>query len=151
MELELERKKDISIVYWLRDVFDDVTNIDILDEYSVKELQVPSLALQTGLITGEDFQLGDRTQKLIRLWHIDIYAKSTEQRNDIAYRLLREVDDGIPVYDYDEGFPPDYDPTQIGTIGVFNKGYTPIAVVPELLEKMYWRGSVTIFTEYSEV
>ena len=149
--MELERKKDTSIVYWLMDTFSDVSSITILDEYSNRELEVPSLALQTGLITDEEFQLGDRTQKLIRLWHIDIYAKSTEQRNEIAYRLLRELDDGIPVYDYDEGFPPDIDPSRIGTISVFSKEYTPIAVVPELLDKMYWRGSVTIFTEYSEV
>lgn len=149
--MELEKKKDISIVYWLRDIFSDVSSLKVVDEYREQELSVPSIALETGPMSSKPFQLGDRTKQTFKTWYIDLYANSSEQRNEMAYRIMRLLDEGISVYDYDEGFPPSISPTKIGLIGVLEQKYDPISVVPDLLEVMYWRGSVTIFTDYSEV
>jgi len=149
--MELNRKKDTSVVYWLRDIFVDVSGMVVVDEYREQELVVPSIALETGPMSSQPFEMGSRTKQFFRTWYIDIYAKNAEQRNEMAYRIMREADNGISVYDYDEGFPPLVSPTKIGTIGVLEQKYDPISVVPDLLEVMYWRGSVTIFTDYTEI
>lgn len=149
MALSIERKKDMSIYYWLVDLFADTPFISVFDEYNEGELVLPTVAVKTGVLNAVPFELGNRTQKNFRVWSIDIYTKNKAQRNDYAYRVLEAVDNGIPVYNYDEGFPPAVTPTQLGAIVILEKKHTPIDVIPELPEKMYWRGQVTILTEYS--
>lgn len=147
--MEHERKEDRSIYYWLVDLFEDSPFIEIVDENTDSDLVIPSIALSVGPINARGIQLGDRRQYNMRVWYIDIYAINKDQRSDIAYKIFRALDNGIPVYDYDEGFPPEFDPTQIDTIVIDEKKYKPVDIVPELVEKMYWRGSITILSEVS--
>lgn len=150
--MDIERKKDRSIYYWLKDtVFSDSAFIKIVDAYDTDEATVPSIAVRPDIIDAEPVQMGDRRQYNIRIWYLDIYAVNKDQRADIAYRILREVDNGIPILDFDEGFPPDVTPSTIGAIRVDQKRFTPVDVNPELVEKMYWRGSITIVEELSQL
>lgn len=150
--MDIERKKDRSIYYWLKDdVFSDATWITIVDAYDTDEATVPSIAIRPDIIDAEPVQMGDRRQYNIRVWYLDIYAVNKDQRADIAYRLMEEVDNGIPILDFDEGFPPDVTPSQIGTIIADQKRYTPVDVNPELVVKMYWRGSITIVEGLSQL
>lgn len=145
----LERKKDQSIYYWLVSLFSDASFVTIQDEYNSAALTLPAVAIRTGVLNARPLELGNRVQENYRVWYIDIFAKNVSQRNDFAYRILDAVDTGIPVFDYDEGFPPTVSPTQIGAIVVLEKKHTPIDVITELPENMYWRGQITLFTEYS--
>jgi len=150
--MDFERKKDRSIYYWLKDdVFSDADWIKIVDAYEDDEATIPSVAIKPDIIDAEAVQMGDRRQYNIRLWYLDIYAVNKDQRADIAYRIMREIDNGIPILDFDEGFPPDVTPTQIGAIIVRQKRFTPIDVNPELVEKMYWRGSITMVEYLSQL
>jgi len=150
--LDFERKKDRSIYYWLKDdVFSDADWILIVDAYEDDETTVPSIAIKPGVIDAEPVQMGDRRQYNIRVWYLDVYAVNKDQRADIAYRIMREIDDGIPILDFDEGFPPAVTPTQIGAIICDQKRYTPVDVNPELIEKMYWRGTITIVENLSQL
>jgi len=42
------------------------------------------------------------------------FAQTKAQRDEIGYRILDSLEQCIPVYDYDEGFPPDTTPTNLG-------------------------------------
>ena len=147
--MDIQTKQDRSVYYWLVDLFSDAPFINIVDEYTGGDLTPPTVAVKTGVMNGVPFELGNKLTKDYKIWFIDIYAKNVTQRNDFAYRVYNAINQGIPVYDYDEGFPPDVAPTQLGALNLVEKKHTPIEVIPELPEKMYWRGQVTLFLEYS--
>jgi hypothetical protein len=150
--MDFERKKDRSIYYWLKDdVFSDASWITIIPDYEEDEATVPSVVVRPDEIDSQLAQMGDRRMYNIRVWYIDIYAVNKDQRSDIAYRIMRELDNGIPILDFDEGFPPAVTPSQIGAIIARQKRYTPINVNPELIEKMYWRGYITIVENLSQL
>lgn len=149
--MHIERKKDRSIYYWLVDLFSDAPFIKIVPENEEDELTLPRIAVTVSDVTGLSYELGNRHQALIRAWFIDIYAVNKDQRLDIAWRIMDALDNGIPILDFDEGFPPEVTPTQIGAIVVKEKSFTKIDVNPELVEKMYWRGSITILQDLTQV
>jgi hypothetical protein len=55
------------------------------------------------------------------------------------------LESDVPVYNYDEGFPPSSTPSRIGCLKTDDIKMQIIKVLPELTEKMYYR-SVIIFT-----
>jgi hypothetical protein len=141
--MELLRKQDLSVIYWLKDLFEDSPFISVVSEYTSGTLTPPCIAVETGSTDGEPFELGNREVLLQRQYYLDVYALNISQRNDYAYTIFNELTtDAIPVYDYDEGFPPDVSPTQIGTLKFVKARIDPITLDPELVDQMKYRSSI---------
>jgi len=147
--MHIERKKDLSVYYWLVDLFSDASYITVNDGYPETGLVIPSVVVDYQNIRPLPYEMGNKNQMFHRLWVLDINAKNKSQRDEIGYRLLETLQDSIPVYDYDEGFPPDVTPTQLGNLLPRNIQLIPIKVMPELVTKLYYRAVVTFTAEYS--
>ena len=96
-------------------------------------------------------ELGNRVGIDIRIWFIDIFAKTKSQRDDFSYRLKNELQNRIPVFDYDEGFPPDVSPTQLGTILTEDVRIEPVQIMPQLVKKMYFRAKASFVGTYTPI
>jgi hypothetical protein len=70
----------------------------------------------------------------------------------MAYRVYNELDYGIPVYDYNEGFPPAVSPTRLGCLRVKDdeKRLETIRVLPQLVDKLYYRASISFVMVYDK-
>lgn len=146
-----ERKEDLSMYYHISNQFTDASYVVIEDSFPDTVLELPTVAVDAGTLDHELFEMGNRTPLRIRKWYIDVFAKTKSQRDDFCYRILNSLDDGINVYDYDEGFPSDVSPTKIGHLGLIKKSFLPIPVMVEENQKKYYRGQVIIITENDQV
>jgi hypothetical protein len=147
----LERKEDLSIYYFLDDNLSTVPGITIVDGFPEKVLTLPTVSIDAGRIDLKHYELGTRNELRERKWFIDIYAKNKSQRDEIGYKLLEDLENGIIVYDYDLGFPPDVTPTRIGFLQILSTSFLPIRIVPEMVEKMYYRATITFVAQNEEV
>lgn len=146
--MHLLRKQDLSIYYFLKDdVFASYDFVNVADGYPDADIQLPTVSIEALDINPIEFELGNRVGRKDRLWVMDIYATNKAQRDEFAYLIVDELENGIPVYDYDEGFPPPT-PTQLGALDVRNIRATPVIIFPEIEEKLYWRESVVFSTIY---
>jgi hypothetical protein len=123
--------------------------ITITDEFPTQNLAIPSVAVEAREVNPQPWELGNYVQKVNRIWDIDVFAKSIPQRDEISYVIKDALEPGIPVYDYDEGFPPDVSPSLIGRMNPLDIKITPVRVMPELVEKLYYRATVQFVAEYS--
>lgn len=146
----LERKQDLSIYYWLEDLFSSYSIVTINDGYPDGDLQRPSVTIEAEPIDILPYEMGSRTGRRIRIWSIDVIALNKAQRDEFISLILNDIESGIPVYDYDEGFPPDNSPTQIGLLRPQDIRAIPVRIFPELVEKMYWRSTIRFSSEYNE-
>ena len=146
--MELNRKQDLSIYYWLKEVLP--TFVTVVDGFPEDDLVLPTASVETLPIEGVPFELGGR-DKDIRFWRIDIFADNKSQRDDMAYVVYKELEDNISVYNYDEGFPPDISPSKIGCMKCYDRRVAPIKVFEELVRKLYWRSAITFWTEYETI
>lgn len=142
----LERKQDLSIYYWLKDLMDTYPMITVNDGYPDEDLILPSVTIESQTIKLIDSELGSRTGRRERFWVVDILALNKAQRDEIASIIINDIETGIPVFDYDEGFES---PTQVGLLRPFDVGVTTIRIFPSLVEKMYWRNTIRFYTEYN--
>lgn len=152
--MELARKIDLSVYYWLNDLMPDM--VSVYDGYPIGpdgfpegELQIPSVASVRQPLELKPFELGG-----CRLsWYfyiIDVYGLTKSQRDDMAYIIQTNLDNNVPVYNYDEGFPPGISPTRQGTLVVTGDIRSqPVYVFPELAPKKYWRAVVDFIGHYS--
>lgn len=112
-----ERNEDISLYHWLKAEFTDAPFVTVTDGFPDELLSTPTVSLEWDSLTGYEFELGNRTRLKERLWYIDIFAKNKSQRDDFAYRIYNDLQDGIPVYNYNEGFPEQgASPTRVATL-----------------------------------
>lgn len=147
-----ERKEDLSIYYFLVDLFADIGDfLTIVDGFPMENLKIPTLAVEAKSIDTLKWELGNRTRVQFRTWYIDVFAKNKSQRDEFAYRLLNGLEACIPVYDYDEGFPPDVDPTELGCLEVEDLRLRIIRVYPELVDKLYYRATVSFVATYNQL
>lgn len=146
--MRLNRKIDRSIYYWLDDLVHDSVNVE--DGFPSGELVLPTVSITNLDIEGMPFELGGDEQNWY-FWRIDVFAKNKEQRDELAYQIFDCLEDNITVQDYDEGFPPSVTPSRIGTLVVSKRKLRPIHVFKDLVEKIYWRSSITFFTYYETV
>lgn len=149
--MHLLRKQDLSVLYWLKNLFADSPMINVVDGFPETGLVLPTVALEEDITNTEPIQLGDRTTAKIRNYFIDIFAETKTQRNEIGYRLLEALDDKISIYNYDEGFPPGTSPSKLGVLDPTQQTLEPIKVLPELTEKLYYRATVSFLAEYSQL
>lgn len=152
MTMYLERLQDLSMKYWLEDVvFSGISFVTVVDGYPDNVLELPTVSVDNQDIIPEPWELGNPKLKKNRIWEIDIFAVNKSQRDDFSYRILDFIDNSgnVPVYDYNQGFPPDYSPTQSGCMIVTEVSLTPVRIIPETVEKLYYRANIQITAEYS--
>jgi hypothetical protein len=147
----LERKQDLSIYYWLKDLMLPYPMIAVNDGYPATDLQLPSVTIETQDIKLLENELGNRHGLRERLWIIDVIGTSKAQRDEITSIVLNDIETGIPVYDYDMGFPPAVSPTQLGLLRPYDLDVRTVRIFPELTEKMYWRNAIRFLTIYNAI
>jgi len=148
--MQLERKQDLSIYYWLKDLFSAAPFITIKDGFPDVALSIPTVAVESDSIYTKPFELGNRARLKYREFYIDVFAADKSQRDEYAYKIINELEDNIPVYNYDEGFPESVTPTQIGALEVDSITMRVVRILPELTEKMYYRSVVQFSAVYNE-
>jgi len=144
-----ERKEDLSVYYWAVDTFSDAPFINIEDGFPDTDLTIPTVSVDVKTIDTIPGELGNRKRIKLRIWYIDIFAADKSQRDEYAYRVLNELESNVPVYDYDEGFPPNVSPSQIGCLIPQHIKLDIIKVMPELVDKLYYRSTVSFMAIYS--
>jgi len=147
----LERKEDLSVYYFLKSAFADAPQINIEDGFPEGTLKLPTVSVEAGKIDVELFEMGNRDGLRVRRWYIDIYATNKSQRDEFGYRLLDRLKDPIPVYNYDEGFPPSVSPTREGALMVLSKSFIPIRISADVVDKLYYRATVSFVAENNTV
>lgn len=147
----LERIQDLSIYYWLEELMQPYPTVNVNDGYPEGELQLPSVSIESQNIRPGKREMGSRISWRKRFWVIDVMAVNKAQRDELTSIIINDIEQGIPIYDYNEGFPPDVSPTQLGLLMPLDYEVTTIRIFPELMEKMYWRNSVRFFTEYNAI
>lgn len=143
-----ERKENLSIVYYLRDLFSDVSGIDVVDAFPTEPLTVPTISSEAGRIDGLRFELGNRDFQQERVWFIDIFVKNKSQRDEFSFRIINAIKDPIPVYDYDEGFPPTVSPSQIGILRVDRYTEEPFEVDSTEIDILRYRAMIKIVATF---
>lgn len=146
--LSTERCEDLSLIYWLRGKFSGTTYVNVLDGFPESDLVLPSIAVEWEYAEGFPLEIGNRTMLKERQWYIDVFVPTKGQRDEYAYKIFGDLDEGIPVYNYNEGFPPDFSPSQIGTLIVVRKRVTNTRVLPELVDSLYYRATVLFVATY---
>lgn len=147
MDMELERLQDLSIYYWLDGLFSSYSQVTVVDGYPDADVSLPSVSVVDGEIRYSPHELGGVSRRS-RIWQIEVATNNKAQRTEFTSYIVNSLEDGIPVYNYNEGFPPT-SVTQIGTIKPRDFVVRPIRVFPELTEsKMYWREVIVFFDDY---
>lgn len=141
------RLEDLSMFFFIKNMFQDVSFIEVVDSFPEQILTIPTISIDAGKLTEDLFELGDRNRLRTRTWYIDIFAKNKSQRDDFGYRILDQSKNGINVYDYNEGFPPDVTPSRVEHMTVLSISYEPIPVMLDENEKLYFRGQVILVTQ----
>lgn len=151
-QMTIYRLEDLSLYFFISDLFQSYGFITITDEFPKQILQVPTLSVVNGKLIEEQFELGNRDAGLrTRRWFIDVFAVNKSQRDDFAYKILDSTDNGIIVYNYNEGFPPNASPSRVNHLSVVKKSYEPLDVLPSSNEKLYYRGQIILVTQNDEV
>lgn len=145
--MDIERLKDLSIYYWLVDLFSSSPFIKVEDGFPISEVEPPVVAVEYKTIVLEPLELGNSYNIFRRSWYIEIIAKTKSQRDEIAFKIARELKNNIPVYNYNEGFPPSVTPSQLGCLIVKKVSIEPIRISPQLMKKLYYRASVSFDAE----
>lgn len=148
--MENERLRDLSIFYWLQALLPSF--VQVVDAFPAQinqtdtPLTLPTVSIDHVLTQAVPFELGN-VEINKQMWVIDIFAKNKSQRDDFAYLILNTLKLNVPVYDYNQGFPPAVVPC-IGSLIVTNIQARPVYVFKELVGDLYWRSSITFSTEY---
>jgi len=143
----LGRKQDLSVIYWLKGKFEN-TGVEIVDGFPEEILTIPVIAVEWDKIDTYEYQMGSKDRLQAKSWFLDVYAKTTTQRDEIIHKLLEEIEQQIEVYNYDEGFPPDVSPTQIGVLRIMTLKAKNIQVLPRLKdERLHYRAVINFMTE----
>lgn len=143
----IERLEDLSVYYFLKDKFLSTPFVTVVDAFPEGALVIPTVSVDNGKIDVREYELGNRDGVRVRRFDIDIFAKNKSQRDEFGYMLLNELKNGIPVYNYNEGFPPSVTPTKIGSLQVLAKSYIPIRINADVVEKLYYRATVSIVAQ----
>lgn len=150
--MTIYRLEDLSMNFFIKSLFADFSFITVVDEFPKVVLNLPTISVVNGKLSEEEFELGNRDKGLrTRRWFIDVFALNKSQRDDFGYKILSNTKDGINIYDYNEGFPPDASPTKINHLSVITQVYEPIDVIPQVNEKLYYRGQLILITQNDKV
>lgn len=153
--MNIERRIDLSLFYWIKSKLPAF--VTVLDAFPTNangddpQLVLPTVSIDNIDLTGFPLELGS-TEKTQRFWAIDVFAKNKSQRDDFTYLFSDALlNESIPVYDYDVGFPPNVNPPQIGYLSPYGVDSKPVYVFRDLVQDLYWRSRLTFFTKFTEV
>jgi hypothetical protein len=124
--------------------------IKVVDGCPEEDLTLPTVSIEGENIRIVPHELGNRRGRRERIWTIDVFAKNKAQRDELTSIIMDDLESGVPVYDYDEGFPPGVSPTQLGSLNPFDIDVLTVHNFGEL-EKLYWRCSIRFLSEYSQI
>jgi hypothetical protein len=144
-----EHLENMSLVYWLRGKFGGTFDDNIMEGFPVTDLVVPSIAVEWDYAEGYELEIGNRKMEKQRFWYIDVFAVSRAQRDDFAFKIFNDIDEGIVIYNYNQGFPPTVVPS-IGTMIPISKRVQNTQVLPELTDKLYYRATVSFVAVYGK-
>jgi hypothetical protein len=142
-----ERLEDLSVFYFLVDKFKADPLVTILDAFPIAKFKYPAIAIEWSDASASSFELGSKIKQASRMYIADIFALTSTQRDELSYKIFNYLDDTIPVYDYNEGFPPSVTPSLISGLEVTEKKLKVIKIYPELVEQMYYRATLTFVAE----
>ena len=152
MTIPIERLQDQSILFWLKGVVPNT--VTVVDAFPTSltsadpQLVLPTVSIDAARLQKNPFELGNYRGREDRFWSIDIFASNKTQRDDLAYLISNELEKNVPVFDYNQGFPPSYSPVQLGALDVANIEIQPIYVFRDLVQTLYWRSKVTFTSVY---
>lgn len=152
--MELESLQNKSMYYWLKGILAPYPIVNVTDDYPDQELQLPTVVIQGEDVALFEFEQGSRRRIGKYLWVIDIYASNKSQRDELASKIIRNIDTYgyMDVYDYNEGFPPATSPTKLGNMSIIGEvRVSKIKSLPSLMEKLYWRTAIRFYTEYNSL
>jgi len=148
----IERLQDLSIFHWLQDdILVTYTTVKVNDGFPQEDLQIPSVSVESHDIRPRQKELGNRKSRRQRMWTIEIIASNKAQRDELTSIVLEDLEYGIPVYDYNEGFTPSISPTELGLLRPIDWEVRTVRIFPDLVEKLYWRNTIRFFTEYNAI
>ena len=142
------RKEDLSIYYWLVGLMP--TWVNVVDGFPLEDFEPPTVSIEMMPTKGMPYELGGAEQ-LHQFWRIDVFGKNKTQRDEYAGLIFDELENNIPVYDYDEGFPPTVSPTQLGVLKCWDRQDVPVYTFKELVRELYWRRSITFWTYFETI
>jgi hypothetical protein len=131
-------------------LFSSIAFVNIEDGYPEKGVTIPTVAVESLDTETYPFELGNSKRIANRVWDIDIYALNKTQRDEFSYLIMDALEENIPVNDYDEGFPPSVSPTQLGCLEVDTIRTEIIRILPELVDKYYYRATVSFTAMYNK-
>jgi hypothetical protein len=146
-----ERLEDLSVVYWLKDKFSSSGFVTIVDAFPEDTLVLPTISVEWDTIEGYQWEIGNRKVMKERVWFVDIFAKNKSQRDEFAYKVFNDLDDGITVYNYNEGFPEQGGtPSRLGCLNILNRKVRNIEVDADLVDELYYRATVIFTAAYDQ-
>jgi len=146
--MRIERKQDLSVYYYMKDLLFTTPQVSVVDEFPVQKLVLPTVAVEAKTLTTYPFELGNKNRSLLRVWYIDVFAQNKSQRDELGYLILNSLEDCIPVYDYDEGFPPTV-VTKLGCLDTQDLQMEIIRISPLLVDTLYYRTTVSFSAIYN--
>ena len=149
--MSIYRLEDLSMSFFIKDMFQDTPSIKIVDSFPDEILTVPTISIDAGRLKEESYELGNRDRLRVRVWYIDIFAVNKSQRDDFGYRILDRTKNGINIYDYNQGFPPSVTPDRVEHCEVLSISYEPIPVMLDEVQPKYFRGQVILVTQNDTV
>jgi hypothetical protein len=144
----LERLQELSVYYFLKDLYKDASFINIVDDFPKDPLILPTVSVESDMIVPRVYELGNRNRTQTRSWYFNIFAENKAQRDEYAYRLLNALNDSVSIYDYDQGFPPKV-VTKLGALQPQALQLKVIKIDPALVEKLYYRSIIQYSSNFS--
>lgn len=150
--IPIERLQDQSCFYWLKSKVPSA--VSVVDAFPTNvnsedtPLMLPTVSIEASKLIGVPLELGNYIPNQERLWTIDVFTKNKTQRDDLSYLIFNELAKNIPIFDYNEGFPPNVSPTQLGALDVSDIEIEPIYVFKDLVKDLYWRTQIRFWTIY---
>jgi hypothetical protein len=145
-----ERLQDLSIYYWLKEMFSSTSFIKVVDGFPMEDFVIPCISVEAKSLRKRQLELGTRKTLLPRIWYIDIFGKTKSQRDEIGYKIFNELDYPIPVHNYNLGEPP----IELPKLGVLKPDDCNMEIVrinPNLVEELYYRATISFVAEYENV
>lgn len=137
-----ERLEDLSVYYWIKNQFLTIPGLNIVDAFPDSEIKFPTISVEWDDIIAEALELGGIDEIKQRKYYIDIFALTKTQRDELGYKLFNDLKNKIPIYNYNNGFPPIVT-EQLYCFDVISKRLKNIKIIPELVQTMYYRANLT--------
>jgi len=133
----IEEKAHFSLFYKLKSEFGNTVTVS--DSYQDTPIAVPILTIDLSFIDFSKFEIGSYNYIRRVNWIVDVFAKTKNQRDSIVFKLMNILEQKVPIYDYDLGFPPTPVP-MIGSLVPNKLRIEFVKIESEEPEELFYRG-----------